>query len=131
VIVSSQDEFILKKFHFCFSVMNIHINIIIMRRLGFFHFLICLLLPSTILVNTARAQMPQRGGNQVAIMGWTDDTHYQIRNFDSDKNLVIQSVDIKTGKGVVIPPANPNGKLLVQALPEGTTLSMNDVISPD
>jgi len=75
--------------------------------------------------------MPQRGGNQVAIMGWTDDTHYQIRNFDSDKNLVIQSVDIKTGKGVVIPPAKSEREVLVQALPEGTTLSMNDVISPD
>jgi dipeptidyl-peptidase-4 len=112
--------------------MNIHIlNIIIMRRLGFFHFLIFLMLPAMMLVDNARAQMPQRGENQVAIIGWTDDTHYQIRNFDSDKNPVIQSVDIKTGKGVVIPSFKSEREILAQALPSGISLSMNDVISPD
>lgn len=83
------------------------------------------------LVNTATAQMPQRGGNQVAIMGWTDDTHYQIRNFDPNKNLVLQSVDIKTGKGVVIPSLKSDRDILAQALPAGISLNMNDVISPD
>ena len=102
-----------------------------MRRLRLLQIIICLLLSATILVNTTKAQVPQRGGNQVAIMGWTDDTHYQFRNFDSDKNLVIQSVDIKTGKGVVMPASKSEREVLVQALPEGTTLGMNDVISPD
>ena len=91
----------------------------------------CLLLSATTLVNTAKAQMPQRGGNQVAIMGWTDDSHYQIRNFDADKNLVLQSVDIKTGKTVVLPPSKSDRELLTQALPAGITLGMTDVISPD
>src|ERR1035437_5170064 len=104
---------------------------LIMRRLRLLQIIICLLLSATILVNTTKAQVPQRGGNQVAIMGWTDDTHYQFRNFDSDKNLVIQSVDIKTGKGVVMPASKSEREVLVQALPEGTTLGMNDVISPD
>ena len=75
--------------------------------------------------------MPQRGGNQVAIMGWTDESHYQIRNFDKDKNLVLQSVDIKTGKAVVLPPTKSDRELLTQALPSGITLSMTDMISPD
>ncbi len=132
MIVCNQDDFILKIPIFVSLFMTIHIlNIIIMRRLHFFQFLICLLVSAPMLVNTARAQMPQRGGNQIAIMGWTDDTHYQIRNFDTDKNLVIQSVDIKTGKGVVIPPTKSEREILIQALPAGTTLSMNDVISPD
>jgi dipeptidyl-peptidase-4 len=102
-----------------------------MRRLCFLNLLVFLLLSATIPVNTAGAQMPQRGANQVAIIGWTDDSHYQIRNFDSDKKLVIQSVDIKTGKGVVIPSIESERDILIEALPVGVSLSMNDVISPD
>jgi dipeptidyl-peptidase-4 len=102
-----------------------------MRRLKSLHFIICLLLSTIVPGNSVKAQMPQRSGNQVAILGWTDDTHYQIRNFDSDKNAVIQSVDIKTGKGVVIPPPKSEREALIQALPEGTTLGLNDVISPE
>jgi len=102
-----------------------------MRRLQIHLILACLFLSATTLTNTAKAQMPQRGGNQVAIMGWTDDSHYQIRNFDKDKNLVLQSVDIKTGKAVILPPTKSDRELLTQALPSGITLSMTDVISPD
>jgi len=102
-----------------------------MRRLLFIQFLVSLLLSATIPVKTASAQMPQRSANQVAIMGWTDDTHYQICNFDSDKNLVIKSVDIKTGKGVIIPAIKSDKEVLGQALPSGISLSMSDVISPD
>ena len=47
--------------------------------------------------------MPQRGGDQPSIVGWTDDSHYLIRTFDKDKNPVLQSLDIKTGKGIYIP----------------------------
>ncbi len=112
--------------------MKIHIlNIILMRRFKLLQILICLLFSATLPVNPTKAQMPQRGGNQVAIMGWTDDTHYLIRKFDSDKNLVIKSVDVKTGKEVVVPPSKTDRELLVQSLPEGTSLSVNDVISPD
>jgi hypothetical protein len=52
-----------------------------MRRLCYLNLLVCLLLSATIPVNTAGAQMPQRGANQIAIIGWTDDSHYQIMNF--------------------------------------------------
>jgi dipeptidyl-peptidase 4 len=102
-----------------------------MRRSGLFYFLICLALFSAVQVNFAVAQMPQRGGNQVAITGWTDDSHYQIRNFDADKNPVTQSVDIKTGSGVVLPSLKSDRELLEQSLPAGTKLSISDVISPD
>src|SRR5664280_3813945 len=113
--------------------MNIQlINILNMIRIRFYNLLICLSVLVANQVNSVTAQMPQRGGTlQVAILGWTDDTHYQIRNFDSDKNPVIQTVDIKTGKGVVIPSLKSDRELLEQALPAGTKLSLNDVISPD
>jgi dipeptidyl-peptidase-4 len=75
--------------------------------------------------------MPQRGGNQVAIIGWTDDVHYLIRKFDPDKKLVIKSVDVKTGKEVVVPPAITERETLAGSLPEGLSLAMSDVISPD
>jgi dipeptidyl-peptidase-4 len=92
---------------------------------------ICLVLSIIIHINQVNAQRPQRGGNQVSILGWTDDTHYLIRTFDTDKNLVTRRVDIKTGKGAVIPPAKSEREILSQSLPQGTILTMSDVVSPD
>jgi len=77
------------------------------------------------------AQMPQRSISQVAVLGWADDSHYLIRRLDADKNLVTQSVDIKTGKGVVIPAVKSDRELLVQSLPQGISLATNDPISSD
>src|SRR5664280_529827 len=103
-----------------------------MIKARFYNFLICLLVLAAYQISSATAQMAQRGGaGQVAILGWTDDTHYQIRNFDSYKNPVLKTVDINTGKGVVIPSLKSDRELLEQALPAGTKLSLNDVISPD
>jgi dipeptidyl-peptidase 4 len=84
-----------------------------------------------LLVIPAKGQILQRESNQVAIMGWTDDTHYLIRTYDSDNNLVIQSVDVKTGKGNIVPSVKSGRELLTQALPKGITLTLNDVVSPD
>ena len=102
-----------------------------MRRRGLLQILSCILFSMATQNGQVNAQMPQRGGNQVAILGWTDDVHYLIRTFDSDKNLVIQSIDIKTGKGVVVPPVKTDRELLAQALPPGTSLTMTDAVSPD
>jgi len=102
-----------------------------MRGLRIRFIILCLFLSVISLIDTAKAQMPQRSGNQVAIVGWTDDTHYQIRNFDADKNLVIQSVDIKSGKAVILAPAKSEREILSQSLPSGIALGMNDVLSPD
>jgi dipeptidyl-peptidase-4 len=92
---------------------------------------ICLLITFLYQISFVKAQMPQRTGNQVSITGWTDDTHYLIRTFDENKNPVIRSVDIKTGKGVVVPPVLSGMELLAASLPQGTTLTMRDVVSPD
>lgn len=93
--------------------------------------IIIFLLTVAITSGNVSAQMPQRNMSQVAILGWADDSHYIIRMFDAEKNLVTQSVDIKTGKGVVVPAVKSDRELLVQALPEGISLSMNDVVSQD
>ena len=102
-----------------------------MRRQNFLQILVWLLilLPSSGM--KLMAQMPPREGNQVSILGWTDDTHYLIRTFDKDKNPVVQSLDIKTGKGIFVPPAKTDREMLSLELPQGTTLSANDVVSPD
>jgi len=81
--------------------------------------------------NQAFAQRPARNPNQVAILGWTDDTHYLIRTFDADSNPVIQIVNIKTGKGITVPPAKADREILSELLPSGITVEANDVISPD
>jgi dipeptidyl-peptidase 4 len=102
-----------------------------MSSVRFVYLLISLFLSETTLINTASAQMPKQSGNQVAIIGWTDDSHYQIRNFDSDKNLVLRSVDIKTGKAIILPSTKSDRDLLALALPPGLKLGISDVISPD
>jgi dipeptidyl-peptidase 4 len=99
-----------------------------MRRLSVLQILFCLVLTAA---NTIKAQMPQREGNQIAVLGWTNDTHYQIRNFDSNKKLVIQTVDIKTGVSSILPQSVSGRELLAQSLPSGINLSVNDVLSPD
>ncbi len=132
MILCTLNEYMLKIPIFVFPFLNSHLfNIIIMRRLRFFQFLISLILTITLDVNPAKAQMPRRGGNQVAVTGWTDDTHYLIRNFDPDKKLVLQSVDIKTGKSVIVPQPKSEREIISQSLPPGTVLGTTDVISPD
>ena len=102
-----------------------------MRRHTFLQILVCLFVTVFVQFIQVKAQMPQRGGNQVAILGWTDDTHYLIRNFDADKNPIVQSVDIKTGKGVPVPRQKSDFESISEHLPQGITLNRNDVISPD
>ncbi len=81
--------------------------------------------------NQTFAQRPMRNPNQVAILGWTDDTHYLIRTFDTDKNPVVQNVNIKSGKGKVVPPSKSDREIIGELLPVIYTLEMGDVISPD
>ena len=102
-----------------------------MRRFNFFKICFWLLLVVIFQISSVNAQMPRRGGNQVAITGWTDDTHYLIRTFDQDKNLITQSVNIKTGKGVTIPSVKSERDQLYESLPEGIKASMGDAISDD
>ncbi len=103
-----------------------------MRRLAFLQILFCFLLIFLSIPGTVTSQMPQRGGgNQVAVTGWTDDSHYLLRTFDAQRNVVIQSVDVKTGKGVVVQAVKTPREQFILSLPSGITLSMSDLISPD
>ena len=102
-----------------------------MKKANLLRLFIFLIFQVLISANQISAQMPMRSANQVAILGWTDDTHYLIRNFDADKKLVTQSVDIRTGKSVVVPPSKSDRELFTESLPEGISLGMNDVMSPD
>ena len=75
--------------------------------------------------------MPRRGGNQIAVTGWADDTHYLFKSFDENKNLITRSIDVKSAKGVIVTPEVSGRDLIATLLPAGTTLTMNDVLSPD
>jgi dipeptidyl-peptidase-4 len=75
--------------------------------------------------------MPMRGINQVRITGWADDSHYLLQTFDSEKNLVIKSVDVRSGKSTIVPPQKSERELLSESLPRGVTIGSNDVVSPD
>jgi dipeptidyl-peptidase 4 len=102
-----------------------------MRRLNLLRFVVLTILPVQVLITTATAQMPQRGGSQYAVTGWTDDTHYLFKTLDTDKKPVVLNVDIKTGKSVVITPEKSKRELLSQSLPSGYNITVNDVLSPD
>jgi len=106
-------------------------NFLLMRRNKIIPVLSIIIFFITLPQSSVSAQRPQRGGSQISITGWTDDTHYLIRMFDDDKNLVVKSVNIKTGKGVIVTPAKSDTELLSQSLPEGTTISLTDIVSPD
>jgi len=92
---------------------------------------VTLLFLFTIQGKQAFGQMPFRNQNQVAVLGWLDDTHYLIRTFDSEKKTVIQIVDIRSGKAAVISMPETDRELLGKSLPPGLELSPDDVISPD
>jgi dipeptidyl-peptidase-4 len=75
--------------------------------------------------------MPMRGINQVRITGWVDDNHYLLQTFDPEKNLVIKSVDVRSGKSTIVPPQKSERELLSESLPPGVTIGFNDVVSTD
>ena len=101
-----------------------------MTRFAALRFAICII---AIIANNfiTNAQMPPRGGAQVSVLGWADDTHFLIRTFDAEKKPVVQNVDIKTGKAIVVPSLKSERELLSEALPQGITLTYKDVVSPD
>jgi dipeptidyl-peptidase-4 len=79
----------------------------------------------------AIAQRPYSDDNEVAVTGWVDDTHYLFRTPDADHKLVTKSVDIKTGKGVIVQLPKSDMELLAESLPSGVMTGMNDIVSPD
>jgi dipeptidyl-peptidase-4 len=102
-----------------------------MKRVSFFSILVCFLLSFSLIDNSVRAQFMQRSGGQYRITGWTDDTHYIFQTLDADKKPVTLNVDIKTGKGVPYTAPKSERDILSESLPQGTTLSFSDIVSPD
>jgi hypothetical protein len=96
-----------------------------------FKIIIVLLFSGSFLTNQLSSQMPQREGSQVRITGWTDDSHYLIRTLDSEMKPVIESVDIRTGKGRVVAQPKSAREILSGSLPSGVIIGFDDVISPD
>ena len=72
-----------------------------------------------------------RSPDQVEILGWADDTHYIIRKPGADKKPVTMNVDIRTSKSQIVPPSKTDRELLLESLPAGVAIGMNDIVSPD
>ena len=103
-----------------------------MKGSNILQIIICfIILSAGVSLSTAAGQMARRGGNQIAVTGWADDTHYLFKSFDENKNLITRSIDVKTAKGTTFVPQVSGRDLIATFLPAGTTLSMNDVLSPD
>ncbi|MFO7620921.1 MAG: S9 family peptidase [Bacteroidales bacterium] len=101
-----------------------------MKKTTVFPVLISLILMNIIVLNPLEAQRGGQTGTQPGVIGWTDDTHYLFRTFDSDQRPVIQSVDIRTGRGVVATPPKTELDFLNESLPEGVSIGFNDIVSP-
>jgi len=93
--------------------------------------LVFLLIVSHVSTNQAYTQMPGRSTNQVAILGWSDDTHYIIRTLDADRNPVILSVNIRTGRSMPVEAPKSDREVFTGLLPPGIALEAGDVVSPD
>ena len=96
-----------------------------------FSLFIFLLFSLLLIEVSSNAQRPGRSINQIQIKGWSDDTHYLIQTLNTEKKPVILSVDIKTGKGIQVPPSKSERELLSESLPEEVAIGANDVTSPD
>jgi dipeptidyl-peptidase 4 len=77
------------------------------------------------------AQFRPGNDSRPRVTGWVDDTNYIFQTTDKDKKPVTESVNIKTGKGVVITPAKSDRGKIEEALPAGTRLDRADILSPD
>ena len=77
------------------------------------------------------SQMPGRNLAPATVTGWVDDTHFLLQTLDADKKPVLKSIDVRTGKGVVVQPVKSGRELLAASLPAGVTIGMGDVVSPD
>lgn len=81
--------------------------------------------------STVQAQYPQRGGGQHRVTGWVDDTHFIFQTLDKNNKAVTLTVDVKTGKSApYVAPKSPRD-ILSESMPNGVSLSLSDIISPD
>ncbi len=90
-----------------------------------------LLLFSILIYNSASGQMPLRSLNLPRVVGWADDTHYLLQNYDADKKIVIQKVDVKNGRSIIVSPEKTELELLRESLPGGISLGTENIVSQD
>jgi len=102
-----------------------------MRRLNLLKFIVSLILTTLFFTSHLFGQRPQKGSSQTSVIGWADESHYLIKSVEADKSPVIKSVDIISGKGVIVPPVKSERELLSDALPPGSVINPSDVLSPD
>ena len=102
-----------------------------MRKVNFIHFITCLILIFTSGITALNGQRPKHDPAPVAVIGWSDDTHYLIKTYDGGLNPLVQNMDINTAKRTIVPPAKSEQEIMSKALPRGITLTGNNVISAD
>ncbi len=85
----------------------------------------------TYFIGVTLGQMPQVSQNHAQIRGWTDDTHFLFQKPDENRGVILQKIDINTGKGVTVAPEKNPRELLSESMPAGEKLGFDDVISPD
>ena len=101
-----------------------------MRNNNFRRTFLILTIISFISAPLVQSQRPGQFTSQVHVTGWADDTHFLLQNYEAGKPI-LQSIDIRTGKSVVVSPQKTDRDLLNESLPEGVMIGFNDVISPD
>lgn len=102
-----------------------------MKNYKFCRTLLILTIISFIYALPVQSQRPGQFASQVRVTGWADDTHFLFQNFDAGGRLVLQSVDVRTGRSVVVMPQKTERDMLNESLPAGVMIGFNDVISPD
>ena len=77
------------------------------------------------------AQRPVRTGQETRVTGWIDDSHYIIRQYVNDMLPVYKSVDIRSGKEVVVQPEKTEDEIVSDMLPDNFPIGYKAVLSPD
>jgi dipeptidyl-peptidase 4 len=65
------------------------------------------------------------------VTAWADDVHFLFQNYDAEGKPVLEKVNVLTGKKQIVAIEKTPREKMEEALPNGTKLSRNDILSPD
>jgi hypothetical protein len=54
-----------------------------------------------------------------------------LQDYDADQKVIIQKVDVKTGKSTIVPPVKTELELLRESLPGDISLGTENIVSDD
>lgn len=74
--------------------------------------------------------MPGRQPGKVTVLGWIDDSHFKLRTYDDANRPVLQSVNIRTGKSVILDDLAIDMSSIEGAM-DASSLDLTVEISPD